>query len=286
MKKSFFLLFPLFGGIYLYGTNIENLNKALEQAESKARISFASQLLQEKSILPLTIKTQEVKTYPNIRLSGQALSFSDRYSYHCPAVKIHDNWLAVSAHCLRDIKGQFISFQLGHHMIDRTQIIGLERSDLSVALIFIPSNNPNYGLSNTLKDIPSVAVLALPTNSSAQDIISKKYILFVNRQCLCCFKRTCEEVQPDITCRQDSITLTLQNKFVNADFGDPLFTINLSGQTFLTGFNISHEGFSGHSGRQYTLFTSDDFNFILESISTFTPDIQQNMPLEKYSETF
>ena len=38
MKKSFFLLFTLFGGIYLYGTNIENLNKALEQAESKARI--------------------------------------------------------------------------------------------------------------------------------------------------------------------------------------------------------------------------------------------------------
>ncbi len=284
-KRLIFLLFFILSAVSSSAIDADKLNQALQEKQQEIITSFPSNFSKEEGVLPLTIKTKYVKVIEDIDMSGKTASFTRQESYHCPAVKIYNNWLAVSAPCVRAVKGSYDTFRLDGTTISDSQIIGLDNYTTSVMLIFVPHKNDSK-LTKTLNAMPQANIMVLSPNASAEDVAKLQNSFYINRQRLSGFGRTTAEVQPDLTCKQEYCTLTLENKFINGDFGDPLFSVTENGQEFLLGFNNSNGGITGHSGKKYTLLNNKDLSFLQDSILSVTPDIWKDVKRKIVDEKF
>ncbi len=286
MKKFLYSMgFLLLAAASLSAAGIDKLDKALQQEQQKIKTSFPSNYSKEEGVLPLTIKTEYIKEIKDIDMSGKTAHFTNEYSYRCPAVKIYNNWLAVSGACVRAVKGAYVDFKLDGIRISKDQIIGLGNYSTALMLVFVPYDEDSK-LAKTLHAMPQANMMVLSANASAEDVAKLQNSFYINRQRLSGIGRTTAEVQPDLACSQDGCTLTLESKFINGDFGDPLFSVTENGQEFLLGFNNSSEGISGRSGKRYTLLTGKELTFLQDSVQSLTPSAWKEMKRKIVDEKF
>ncbi len=267
-----------------YALETDKLEQVVKEKTAEIKTSYPSNFSKEEGVLMLSIKTEEIRNIEDIDMSGETAFFTKSYSYRCPAVKVYNNWLLASASCVHATRGAYKHFTLDGYEIDASQIIGLEDYSSSVVAIFVP-HKENSRLVHTLSAMPQANIMILSDTATAQDITNLNNF-YINRQRLSGIGRTTAEVKPDLQCEQDKCVLTLENKFINGDYGDPLFSVSENGQEFLLGFNVSNQGFSGRSGCQYALFTDKDLQAIQKAISTttprFWPEIKRKIVDEKF----
>lgn len=235
------------------------LETAINDKAAQQQLTYPSSFSKDNGVLPLSIKTAYVEEVPDADMTGKTAYFNRSKSITCAAVKIYENWLAVSAACVHNAGNDFSTFKLDGHKISAEQIIGLNNHDIRLMLVFVPREDKS-GLTKTLKEMPVANLLVLSKTATAQDVAELKESFYINRQRLTGLGRTTAEVKPDLKCTQTGCDLTLEYKLIKADLGDPLFSVDQKGQEFLVGFNA-------YGGLNFQLFNEADLRFIQQSVT-------------------
>lgn len=272
--------------------------KAVADAIHRAAITYPSSFSKEESVLKLSFSTQEIEQVDDVDMSGETAYFTHNHSYECPAVKILDNWLAVSSACVRKSEGTYTSFKLEGKPLDYDgrsdgksadkmygRIYGLNNFQVSALLILVP-HREDSSLSKRLASLPQANLMILSNGESAQDISQLDRAFFINRNRFITPGRTVAEVKPDLSCAQNGCMLTLKNKFIDGDLGDPLFSVAKNNQEFLLGFNVSRSGISGKSGAKYQLFSQQDWDFMYKTVYSQTRDLAAKLKQKTVTQSY